>query len=280
MICFHSAKLTINSATYQKDSAFNLVSILKKKSYPSTFAFELTTNIFVMRKIILGTLSILFMVTTSQTFGQNSQRLTIENTTEQENLTGYENNKKTAIAVSNAILQADWETLDKLLDDDFTYTGDGFVFKKDEYIGFMQDMRAAFTDFNMILTHTVVDGNKVSVRFISKVVNTGKFMGAPANKKNLEVSGIFIRKVKDGKVYQEWQTTDLLGVMNKIGFGAMFPYAIFVTGFGASNPPSVRKPNDFLSIDGDVENFENLTTKEKKKYLKEYLKNFDKKSKS
>ena len=55
--------------------------------------------------------------------------------------------KKTALAVSLAILEARWDDLDALLDNNFTYTGDGFVFNKDEYIGFMQDMKSAFLFF-------------------------------------------------------------------------------------------------------------------------------------
>lgn len=136
--------------------------------------------------------------------------------------------QETALAVSIAILEGRWTDLDNLLDDNFTYTGDGFVFSKDEYIGFMQDMKAAFSGLKMEFPAVVVDGDMASIRFISTAVNTGKFMGAPANRKNLIINGIFMRKVKDGKVMQEWQTTDLLGVMAQIGFGALFGYAVFV----------------------------------------------------
>ena len=66
-------------------------------------------------------------------------------------------------------------------------------------------------------------------------------MGAPANKKNLIINGIFIRKVKDGKVMQEWQTTDLLGVMKQIGFGALFGYSLFVGLFNVKQARPVRK---------------------------------------
>jgi predicted ester cyclase len=149
--------------------------------------------------------------------------------------------KKTALAVSYAILEGRWNDLANLLDDKFTYTGDGFVFNKDEYIGFMQDMKAAFSNLKMEFPHILVDGDQASVRFISTAVNTGKFMGAPANKKNLEVHGIFIRKVKDGKVIQEWQTTDLLGVMKQIGFGALMGYSLFVGLFNAKQKRPGRK---------------------------------------
>lgn len=149
--------------------------------------------------------------------------------------------KEAALAVSKAILEARWNDLDNLLDDKFTYTGDGFVFTKDEYIGFMQDMKAAFSNLKMQFPHVVVDGDIATIRFISTAVNTGKFMGAPANKKNLEINGICIRKVKDGKVMQEWQTTDLLGVMKQIGFGALFGYSLFVGLFNVKQPRPVRK---------------------------------------
>jgi predicted ester cyclase len=182
---------------------------------------------------------------------------------------------QTAYAVSRSILEGDWEKLDGLLDKDFTYTGDGSVYTKDEYIGYMQSMRAAFSNFDMILDNTVVDSNFVAVRFTAKVINTGSFVGAPANQKNLIVNGSFQRRVSNGKVMQEWQSTDILGVMTQIGFGATFGYSVFVTGFGVKSEAPVRKPNDFLHVNGKVANFDVLSAKEKNKYLDEYLDKFN-----
>lgn len=186
-----------------------------------------------------------------------------------------ENNSETAqtaYAVSRAILEANWEKLDELLDPSFTYTGDGYYFSKDEYIAFMQDMRGAFSNFEMILEKTISENDFVSIRFTSNVVNTGSFMGSPANQKNLTVTGIFQRKIANGKVVQEWQTTDLLGTMTQIGFGATFGYAVFVTGFKVKQKPLKRKSNDFLKIDGLVSNFDMLNAKEKNKYIKDFSK--------
>ena len=152
-----------------------------------------------------------------------------------------EHNKQIALAVSRSILQGDWNTLDSLLDDGFTYTGDGFVFSKDEYMGFMQDMKAAMDNMNMEFPHVLADGDLVSIRFVTTAKNTGKFMGAPASKKNVTVHGIFIRKIQGNKVMQEWQTTDLLGLMTQMGFGALFGYAVGVGLFQAKPKPPVRK---------------------------------------
>lgn len=182
---------------------------------------------------------------------------------------------KAAMSVSEAILKADWAKLDTLLDSKFTYTGDGITYSKDEYIGFMQDMRASFSDFEMYLEKIVVQDDFASIRFTSKVVNTGSFMGAPANNKNITITGIFMRKVENGVVMQEWQTTDILGLMTQIGFGAVFPYAIFVTGFKVKQKPPTRKPNDFLHINGTIENFDKLSGAEKNMYVKQYLKSLN-----
>lgn len=220
----------------------------------------------------------LILATSLSSFSQTPSKKTIM---KKATLTIADENKsansQTAYSVSRSILEGNWAKLDSLLDENFTYTGDGYKFTKNQYIGFMQEMRGAFSNFNMILEKTIAENDMVSIRFSSQVVNTGKFMGAPNNNKNIVVSGIFMRNIQDGKVMQEWQTTDLLGTMNQIGFGAMLGYSIFVTGFKVKQAPPIRKPNDFLHIDGKVENFDILAAKEKNKYIKAYLKELNKK---
>lgn len=233
--------MKINIHTYQFYSTFILGSIYLIVSGKSTFVF-LNLNKMNVAKLII-------------------------------NDEGRSETAQTAYAVSRSILEGNWEKLDTLLDSNFTYTGDGYHFSKDEYIAFMQDMRAAFSNFEMILDKTITEGNFTSIRFTSNVVNTGSFMGSPANHKNLTVTGIFQRKVENGKVMQEWQTTDLLGTMSQIGFGATFGYAVFVTGFKVKQKPLKRKSNDFLHVNGKVENYDVLTAKGKNAYLKTYLKN-------
>lgn len=208
----------------------------------------------------------LTLMTTTTLHGQSPAKLILANEI-------VSDTAQTAISVSKAILNGNWVELDTLLDQNFTYSGDGYTFTKDQYIGFMQDMRASFSDFEMILEKIITENNFVSIRFSSKVVNTGKFMGAPANNKNLLVTGIFIREIHNGKVMKEWQTTDLLGTMSQIGFGATFGYSVFVTGFKVKQNPPVRKPNDFLYVNGAVENFDMLSKIDKNKYVKKYFKN-------
>jgi predicted ester cyclase len=152
-----------------------------------------------------------------------------------------EKNKRIALSVSRAILNGEWDTLDSLLDAGFTYTGDSAVYTRDEYIGFMQALKDAMADMTMDFTHVVADGDLVSIRFVTKAKNVGKFMGAPATRKNVVITGQFTRRIQGDRVMQEWQTTDLLGLMTQMGFGTLLGYTIAAGLLGKQSPPPPRK---------------------------------------
>ena len=135
--------------------------------------------------------------------------------------------KDVALSVSKAILNGEWDKLDGILSSDFTYTGDGMYLNKQQYVEFMKGMRAAFSDMNFEFSHIVSEGDVVSIRFVVTAKHTGSFMGGAATNKNLKFSGIFMRKVKGDQVIQEWQATDLLGMMTQMGAGTLLGYAIF-----------------------------------------------------
>lgn len=93
----------------------------------------------------------------------------------------------------------------------------------------------------MEFKHVFCEGEFVTINFISRAKNTGKFMGAPASKKNIEVHGTLIRQMRNGIAIQEWQTTDLLGLMTQMGFGALLGYSIAVGLFNIQPKKPVRK---------------------------------------
>jgi len=152
-----------------------------------------------------------------------------------------EQKKEVALAVSKAILQGDWKKLDHLLSDDFRYDGDRMHFNKDEYIGFMQDLYLAMKDMDMKFKQVYAEGEFVTVRFENPMLNVGSFMGAPATGKKIVAEGIFIRQVRDGKVIKENQTTDILGIMTQMGFGALFGYTMAIGLFEVEPDRPVRK---------------------------------------
>lgn len=152
-----------------------------------------------------------------------------------------EQNKEIALNVSRAIMNGDWDSLDSLLAPEFTYDGDGMHLSRDEYFGFMQDLYLSMRNMKMEFPQVVAEDEFVSIRFVNPMKNMGKFMGAPATKKNIVSEGIFIRQIRNGKVMKENQTTDLIGIMTQMGFGALFGYALAVGLFKVKQKPFVRK---------------------------------------
>lgn len=164
-----------------------------------------------------------------------------------------EKNKEIALSVSKAIMNGDWDTLDTLLAPEFTYDGDGMHLTRDEYFGFMQDLYLSMRNMKMEFPQIVAEGEFVSTRFVNPMDNFGKFMGAPATGKKIVSEGIFIRQIRDGKVIKENQTTDLMGIMTQMGFGALFGYALAVGLFKVKQKPFLRKSSaEMKKLDAEL----------------------------
>ena len=130
-----------------------------------------------------------------------------------------EENKETALNLSRAIMNGDWDTVDESLDDEFTYVGDGAEpINREQYIGFMREVLcAAMTDMDMDFTRVVAEGDLVAIEYTNDMTHTGEFYGIPATGKRVVGTGHFIRQIGDGKVTAEWQTTNAIGLMGQLG---------------------------------------------------------------
>lgn len=128
-------------------------------------------------------------------------------------------NKETALDLSKSIMNGDWKKVDELLDDNFKYFGDGRpAMNKQEYIYFMKEILcSSMTNMDMKFLRVIGEGDLVSVDYTNEMTNSGNFMGIPATNKRVVGTGQFIREVKNGKVINEWQTTNMYGLMVQLG---------------------------------------------------------------
>ena len=78
------------------------------------------------------------------------------------------------------------------------------------------------------------------MRFVTRARQTGKFMGAPATGKPVEIRGVFVRRIAGGQVVEEFQATDLLWMMTQMGFGTLVGYAVGVGLFHKTAPIPAR----------------------------------------
>jgi len=60
-------------------------------------------------------------------------------------------------------------------------------------------------------------GDRVISRWILRATHKGEFAGIPATGKRVEVSGIMITRIENGKIVEDKEEWDVLGFMQQLG---------------------------------------------------------------
>jgi len=82
---------------------------------------------------------------------------------------------------------------------------------------FMGMFRAAFPDARLIVEDLLADGDRVIGRWTVTGTQTGALQGIPASGKAVNIGGIDIWRVADGKLAEHWDNWDQMGMMQQIG---------------------------------------------------------------
>jgi steroid delta-isomerase-like uncharacterized protein len=78
-------------------------------------------------------------------------------------------------------------------------------------------MHTAFPDFQMNVEEMIAEGDKVVARVRMSGTHQGEFMGIDPTGNRVEISGIDILRVADGKIVEHWGNFDDLGMMQQLG---------------------------------------------------------------
>jgi predicted ester cyclase len=83
---------------------------------------------------------------------------------------------------------------------------------------FAATYREAFPDLQTTIEDMVAEGDKVVVRFRGRGTHQGEteVFGPPTGKR-MEMTGITINRVSDGKIVEAWTNSDALGMMQQLG---------------------------------------------------------------
>jgi predicted ester cyclase len=127
--------------------------------------------------------------------------------------------REATLDVSRAIAAREFDRLSTdLLAPEFRYHGPaGMELDRDGYIGFMSGLGAAFPDMHMTFEPVIVDGDRVGVHWTNDFTHQGTYMGVPPTGKAIRLTGTYIREVRDGRVVEEWDTTDIFGLARQLG---------------------------------------------------------------
>lgn len=84
-------------------------------------------------------------------------------------------------------------------------------------IAFVPVARAAFPDYRFEVLDQIAEGDRVATRWRIHGTHEGPFQGAPASGRRVELTGITIFRLADGRLVEGWTNEDQLGLMQQIG---------------------------------------------------------------
>ena len=81
----------------------------------------------------------------------------------------------------------------------------------------VETYRGAFAGLTVTVEHQIADGDHVATRYTCRGTHEGDIMGLPATGRDVTIAGLVISRFRGGKVVEEWEVSDVFGLMQQIG---------------------------------------------------------------
>jgi steroid delta-isomerase-like uncharacterized protein len=82
---------------------------------------------------------------------------------------------------------------------------------------FVSMIRSAISDLRITLEEDIAEGDKVVSRWRAQGTHQGELMGIAPTGNQVIITGITIHRIEEGKIVEEWENWDALGLMQQIG---------------------------------------------------------------
>lgn len=77
--------------------------------------------------------------------------------------------------------------------------------------------RGAFPDLRLHVEHIISEGDTVMVRWYCSATHKGELNGIAATGKRIDITGISVARLSNGKIAEGWVQWDALGMMQQLG---------------------------------------------------------------
>lgn len=82
---------------------------------------------------------------------------------------------------------------------------------------FFRNFRSAFPDIRVIVEDTIAEGDKVAARCTLHATHAGDTLGFAATQKPMNITGIAIVRIRDGKIVEAWNNFDFMSMFQQLG---------------------------------------------------------------
>jgi steroid delta-isomerase-like uncharacterized protein len=76
---------------------------------------------------------------------------------------------------------------------------------------------AAFPDLHFTIEDLIAEGDKIVYRYSATGTHKGTLSGIEATGKTVTITGMVISRIVNGKIQEDWEQTDMLGLMQQLG---------------------------------------------------------------
>ena len=77
--------------------------------------------------------------------------------------------------------------------------------------------RSVFPDLEWRIDDLIAEGDKVAARTTMRGTQRGEFFGVPPTGRAVEMAGIHVVRIIDGKIAEHWGSNDDLGLLRQLG---------------------------------------------------------------
>jgi predicted ester cyclase len=77
--------------------------------------------------------------------------------------------------------------------------------------------RSAIADLHVTIDHQFTEGDYVATRYTIRGSHDGDLMGTPPTGRDVEFTGLTVSRCRDGKIVEEWELVDTVGLLRQIG---------------------------------------------------------------
>lgn len=81
----------------------------------------------------------------------------------------------------------------------------------------VEEYRSAIRGLRVTIDHQFTEGDYVATRYTISGRHEGDLMGTPATGKDVAFSGITISRCRDGRLVEEWELVDTVGLLRQVG---------------------------------------------------------------
>jgi steroid delta-isomerase-like uncharacterized protein len=126
---------------------------------------------------------------------------------------------------NKALARRSWEVVDNLDILDEVYASDLVWHEPDQDVHGLEEARqfvtmykTAFPDLNVTVEDVISEGDNAVTRYTIRGTHQGEIeeFGPPTGRQ-MELQGITIHRIADGKIVEEWERYDNLSLMQQLG---------------------------------------------------------------